>query len=80
MVSKTASVMFACLADGPCEKDLLLDLITPTGAFRSRDENSAVSLAIVERGARGGSSCGSRLPRRAEEARGEDLELLEDGY
>ena len=67
--------MFACLADGPCEKNLLLDLIAPTGAFRSRDENSAVPLAIAERGARGG----SRRPRRAEEARGEGLELLKEG-
>ena len=66
MVSKTASVMLACLADGPCEKDLLLDLITPTGAFRSRAENSAVPLAIVERGAPWTSS--------------EGLELLKEGY
>ena len=57
------------------EGALLLDLIAPTGAFRSRDENSAVSLAIVERGARGG----SRRPRWAEEARGEGLELLKEG-
>ena len=71
--------MLACLADGPCEKDLLLDLIAPTGAFRSRDENSAVPLAIVERGARGSNSCGSRRPRRAEEARGDGLELLKEG-
>ena len=47
------------------EGALLLDLLAPTGAFRSRDENSAVPLAIVERGAPWTSS--------------EDLELLKEG-